>query len=404
MTTREASHAGSWYTDDGPTLSKQLQSWLDAVPSSIDGISPIPQPGARIIIAPTSSHAGYSYSGPAAAYAYKSLDLSKWYTHSIPSSTSKLPTLNNTPPSKRIFLLGPSHHLYLPTLALPLPSLKTYSTPLGPIPLDTTTLATLRSTNEFSALPLEADEAEHSLEMHLPYIHHLLSQSQLSPLSKTPKTPLSSSPEDEENDEHFKGLIPILIGNTTPSTERKYGSLLSPYLADPASIFIISSDFCHWGTRFGYTYYLLTSTPSSPKPNLANGITLHPKTHKSPPQNPSIHDSIAMLDHACMAAVESGSHEAFLTVLRETGNTVCGRHPIGVVMAGLEGLVRDEGVGKEGGEGEGLGKEGGVGKEEEDDEKRKGRGKFRFVRYERSSDVKRVGESSVSYASGFAVL
>lgn len=108
-----------------------------------------------------------------------------------------------------------------------------------------------------------------------------------------------------------------------------------------------------------------------------------------------------------MAAVESGSHEAFLTVLRETGNTVCGRHPIGVVMAGLEGLVRDDGVGKEGGgsEGEGLGKEGGVGKEEEEKEdRRKGRGRFRFVRYERSSDVKRVGESSVSYASAFAVL
>ena len=98
-----------------------------------------------------------------------------------------------------------------------------------------------------------------------------------------------------------------------------------------------------------------------------------------------------------MAAVESGSHEAFLTVLRETGNTVCGRHPIGVVMAGLEGLVRDEAVG------EGLGKEEGKGKEEEED-RRKGRGRFRFVRYERSSDVKRVGESSVSYASAFAVL
>ncbi|CAO1596255.1 hypothetical protein XANCAGTX0491_000107 [Xanthoria calcicola] len=379
MTTREASHAGSWYTDDGPTLSKQLQSWLDAVPSSINGISPIPQPGARIIMAP---HAGYSYSGPAAAYAYKSLDISK---------------------CKRIFLLGPSHHLYLPTLALPLPSLKTYSTPCGPIPLDTSTLSTLRSTNEFSALPLEADEAEHSLEMHLPYIHHLLSQPQPSPSS-------SSSSSLEEN--RFKGLIPILIGNTTPSTERKYGALLSPYLADPTSIFIISSDFCHWGTRFGYTYYLPSSTssasnPSAPTTNMANGISLHPKTHKSPPQNPSIHASIATLDHACMAAVESGSHEAFLTVLRETGNTVCGRHPIGVVMAGLEGLVRDDGVGKEGGgsEGEGLGKEGGVGKEEEEKEdRRKGRGRFRFVRYERSSDVKRVGESSVSYASAFAVL
>lgn len=83
-----------------------------------------------------------------------------------------------------------------------------------------------------------------------------------------------------------------------------------------------------------------------------------------------------------MAAIESGSHEAFLTVLRETGNTVCGRHPIGVVMAALEVLLKEEG----------------------EEEQGKKRGKFRFVRYERSSDVKRVGDSSVSYASAFAVL
>ena len=31
-------------------------------------------------------------------------------------------------------------------------------------------------------------------------------------------------------------------------------------------------------------------------------------------------------------------------------------------------------------------------------------GGFRFGRYERSSEVKRVGDSSVSYASAFAVL
>ncbi|KAL9616249.1 MAG: hypothetical protein Q9204_008597, partial [Flavoplaca sp. TL-2023a] len=294
-------------------------------------------------------HAGYSYSGPAAAYAYKSLDLSK---------------------CKRIFLLGPSHHLYLPTCALPLPSLKTYSTPLGPIPLDTTTLSTLRSTNEFSALPLDADEAEHSLEMHLPYIRHLLSLS--SP---------SSSTKDG-----FEGLIPILIGNTTPSSERKYGNLLAPYLSDPENIFIVSSDFCHWGTRFGYTYYLPTSSSSS---DLSSGISLNPKTHKTPPTDPTIYDSIGTLDRACMEAIESGSHERFLNVLGETGNTVCGRHPIGVVMAGLEVVVREEMGKKEGGVDEGQG-----GK----------KGRFQFVRYERSSEVKRVGESSVSYASAFAVL
>ena len=52
MTTREASHAGSWYTDHGPTLSKQLDGWLNQVDDDIASIGRIPQPGARVIIAP----------------------------------------------------------------------------------------------------------------------------------------------------------------------------------------------------------------------------------------------------------------------------------------------------------------------------------------------------------------
>ena len=52
MTIREASHAGSWYTDDGSTLSKQLDGWLNQVDDDIAGIDRIPQPGARVIIAP----------------------------------------------------------------------------------------------------------------------------------------------------------------------------------------------------------------------------------------------------------------------------------------------------------------------------------------------------------------
>jgi len=52
MVKREASHAGSWYSDQGPTLSKQLDGWLSQVPQSIDGVGSIPQPGARMIIAP----------------------------------------------------------------------------------------------------------------------------------------------------------------------------------------------------------------------------------------------------------------------------------------------------------------------------------------------------------------
>lgn len=37
-------------------------------------------------------------------------------------------------------------------------------------------------------------------------------------------------------------------------SEARYGQLLAPYLADPSNLFIISSDFCHWGSRFKFTF------------------------------------------------------------------------------------------------------------------------------------------------------
>jgi predicted class III extradiol MEMO1 family dioxygenase len=61
MSSREATHAGSWYTDNRSELSAQLEGWLDAVPSQAKGIGTqsaqeapvdIPSTGARAIIAP----------------------------------------------------------------------------------------------------------------------------------------------------------------------------------------------------------------------------------------------------------------------------------------------------------------------------------------------------------------
>lgn len=51
MTTRNASHAGSWYKSSRSLLANELQEYLDAVPSVIAD-QPLPVPGARIIIAP----------------------------------------------------------------------------------------------------------------------------------------------------------------------------------------------------------------------------------------------------------------------------------------------------------------------------------------------------------------
>ena len=198
------------------------------------------------------------------------------------------------------------------------------------------------------------DEDEHSLEMHLPYIHKSLSLA-------FPAGPAS-----------FPPLVPILVGSTSPEKERLYGRVLAPYLAHAENVFVISSDFCHWGSRFSYTYYLPSSTAS-----LGEGVSLRSKDKA--PSEWKIHESVAKVDRMCMDAVESGSHDAFLKILRETGNTVCGRHPIGVVMAGMEALRGEDKI-------------------------KDGEGRFRFVRYERSSEVVRVGESSVSYASAFAVM
>jgi hypothetical protein len=51
MTSRIASHAGSWYTEDPKALSAELDRFLGRVPSTIED-HPVPVPGARVIIAP----------------------------------------------------------------------------------------------------------------------------------------------------------------------------------------------------------------------------------------------------------------------------------------------------------------------------------------------------------------
>ena len=358
MSIREADHAGSWYSDNGPQLTQQLDHWLSQVPNDL------PQPGSRVVIAP---HAGYAYSGPCAGWAYRCFDLSK---------------------AKRIFILHPSHHKHLSTAALP--SLQAYETPLSndPLPLDHETIQKLASISEtsadgrtirFTSMSKEVDEAEHSCEMQLPYIHRLLQKLYLN-----------------QSTSSYPPLVPIMIGGTSPDTEKTLGKMLAPYIADESNAFAISSDFCHWGGRFSYTYYDSNAPspavsslklPNSPHgqndteqnlhTSLSQGTSLRSSNKVS---SPKIFESIAHVDRACMCAIATGSHDQFLDVLQKTGNTICGRHPIGVFMAGLE--VVNGGIGGD----------------------IKGEQRFKFVRYERSSDVVSTKDSSVSYVSAFAAL
>lgn len=171
-----------------------------------------------------------------------------------------------------------------------------------------------------------------------------------------------------------------MIGNTSTSTERSLGRVLAPYLKDTSNAFVISSDFAHWGLRFRYTYY---------RPSLIPEKAVDLSSSSKPPKDPPIHDSIKAVDFECMGACESGRHDAWSSCLEENGNTVCGRHPIGVIMAAVE-EVRKAG--------------GAVAGAASSDQPETQLGGFKFVRYERSSEVKKVNDSSVSYASAFAVV
>ncbi|WWC65628.1 AmmeMemoRadiSam system protein B [Kwoniella dejecticola CBS 10117] len=345
---REASHAGSWYTSSRSQLTEQLDEYLSNVqPIPALDFNP-PVQNAKAIIAP---HAGYSYSGPTAAWAYASIP------------TEKI---------KRVFLLGPSHHVYLDGVALS--TCEAYETPLGDIPLDLETITELESTGVFSQMRKSADEDEHSLEMHLPYIRHVFEG----------RTDLA--------------LVPILVGHPSPAKLSQLSEVLSRYWQDDETFFVISSDFCHWGTRFSCTPYY----PNAPSP--PNPVPPVPPASASPPSSASatngnvppvlikkygsssntdnggvpIWKSIQYMDHEGMDLLrrpaETGALERWEAYLARTKNTICGRNPITVLLHLIQHIYSE-------------------GPEEK-------KPVFSFVRYEQSSQCVSGRDSSVSYVSG----
>jgi AmmeMemoRadiSam system protein B len=208
---------------------------------------------------------------------------------------------------------------------------------------------------------------EHSLEMHIPYLWKRLEQTFGDDSSKYPP------------------IVPILVGDASEQEEKSFGQLLSQYLKDPETAWIVSSDFCHWGPRFSYRPRFLDGAIrdlDKPKAHQTGyeSLPVTPDWTKvaEKPKDPQTHEVIKVLDQMAMDAVESGAHSEFYRVIRETHNTVCGRHPIGVMMAALEAVAK-----------EGL---------------EKGKGRFSFIQYQRSSLVRQDWDSSVSYASAYAIV
>lgn len=152
FTIRPAAVAGMFYPDN-PAVLKQTLADLLAHPRLADLECP---PKALIV-----PHAGYMYSGPVAASAY-----------------ARLSGLRDR--IRRVVLLGPTHRVYVRGLALP--EAERFATPLGEVPLDREGMQRLAGLSQV-VTSAAAHQMEHSLEVQLPFLQHVLGDFQLLPLA-----------------------------------------------------------------------------------------------------------------------------------------------------------------------------------------------------------------------------
>jgi AmmeMemoRadiSam system protein B len=141
--------AGTWYPGDPSALRREIQRYLD------DAVIEEPKAKPVAIVSP---HAGYIYSGPVAAHAYKALDGHGYST---------------------VVVISPSHRAAFPYVSVwPRGA---YETPLGRIEIDESLCASLLESPIVRDDPLPHAH-EHALEIQLPFAQYVLSSFRLCPL------------------------------------------------------------------------------------------------------------------------------------------------------------------------------------------------------------------------------
>jgi AmmeMemoRadiSam system protein B len=139
-------------------------------------------------------HAGYAYSGPVAAWAYRCLAAGR-------SSF------------KRVVLLGPVHRV--PIRGLALPAAKAFATPLGTVAVDAAAAAQAIELPQVRVSEA-AHALEHSLEVQLPFLQTVL---------------------DEFT------IVPFAVGDATPE---EVAQVIERLWGGPETLIVISSDLSHY--------------------------------------------------------------------------------------------------------------------------------------------------------------
>jgi hypothetical protein len=189
--TRPPALAGSWYPEGrarllaGAHFLMRIGAAAPALPA---------KPVALVV-----PHAGWSYSGLAAATAFGRLKPGDF---------------------ERVVVVAPSHQASF--RGYDLDDATAYRTPLGDIPLCDGALAALQGAD--ARVAATVGEREHAVEIELPFLQAALGRF---------------------------CLVPVLVGDTDASLERAFAERLAT-LDDGRTLFVFSSDFSHYGPRFDY--------------------------------------------------------------------------------------------------------------------------------------------------------
>ncbi len=182
---------------------------------------------------------------------------------------------------RRVILLAPSHARGFRGAELPPSDLTAYRTPLGDVPIDQAICALLERTGAFGREP-EINRREHSIEVHLPFLQVAL--------------------------EAFE-LVPVLCGWMSADDVQRAGGALASVLKDEKTVVIASSDFTHYGHSFDYV-----------------------------PFRDRVRERLYEYLEKASRAVAALDLADFRQHLDQTGDTICGRTPIEILMIALKSL------------------------------------------------------------------
>lgn len=292
----------------------------------------------KIIISP---HAGYKYCLSTIFQSYNNLSLGNDST---------------------VFVLGPSHHIYFKNRFY-VTGFDKLSTPLGDLHVDKKVVGELLSKGEddiFKKMNDDVDEDEHSLEMQFSCIVNLINERKLKNVK----------------------VVPILISHADDIHLNKLVDILIQFLTLDKYSVVISTDFAHWGKRFDYMGYV------TDKEELINcledetEINLLTSRSKMDHLQISINESIKIIDQMGWDILSQNNWNKWVQYLEISGNTICGRIPLSVVVLLLEKLTQDK----------------------LENGKEKYNIDWHWINYKQSGLINNLQQSSVSYSSGYVTL